>query len=291
MVYDWPTLLACDNATVPLQKSGRCQFQQPSFSGGSNDGTSHLIDLRYFSSVTIDGFVSERGRSKVNLQPCGPNPLCSPPGSICGKGLQGGKVDDWVGLAGGVESAVLNINSDEIVVQFSPGGLPCRENVLQNRTAEIRLVCDMSLTSCTGYPVYEFGGLPCHDVFKWRTKLVCPDAQLECPKETGGGSAFQWQNNSRSPHTLAAWSLLLAFVATVTMALAFVGRRYGLHRHHNVVGRRLSEAAGWVSRQWGHIRTGQSATVDDDHFLISGDIQVPTFGSLQQEDDEDLILA
>ena len=29
-----------------------------------------------------------------------------------------------------------------------------------------------------------------------------------------------------------------------------------------------------VSRQWGHIRTGQSATVDDDHFLISGDIQV-----------------
>ena len=35
----------------------------------------------------------------------------------------------------------------------------------------------MSLTSCTGYPVYEFG-LPCHDVFKWRTKLVCPDAQV-----------------------------------------------------------------------------------------------------------------
>ena len=90
MVYDWPTLLACDNATVPLKKSGRCQFQQPSFSGGSKDGTSHLIDLRYFSSVTIDGIISQRGRpSKVNLQPCGPNPLCSPPGSICGKGLQG----------------------------------------------------------------------------------------------------------------------------------------------------------------------------------------------------------
>ena len=91
MVYDWPTLLACDNATVPLKKSGRYQFQQPSFSGGNKDGgTSHLIDLRYFSSVTIDGFISQRGRpSKVNLQPCGPNPLCSPPGSICGKGLQG----------------------------------------------------------------------------------------------------------------------------------------------------------------------------------------------------------
>ena len=221
MVYDWPTLLACDNATVPLKKSGRCQFQQPSFSGGSKD---HLIDLRYFSSVTIDGFISQRGRpSKVNLQPCGPNPLCSPPGSICGKGLQGmgsltqffilqffihqneisnsrkveveatwrrsnklcikisweshyrtswkkkrlyingyniwisilqnifkiresdstwnlkgGKVDDWVGLAGGVESAVLNLNSDEIVVQFSQGSSICKENVLQNRTAEIR---------------------------------------------------------------------------------------------------------------------------------------------------------
>ena len=60
------------------------------------------------------------------------------------------------------------------------------------------------------------------------------------------------------------------------MALAFVGRRYRLHQHHSV-GRHLSEAAGWVSRQWGHIRTGQSATVDDDHFLISGDIQVSQF--------------
>ena len=52
--------------------------------------------------------------------------------------LKGGKVDDWVGLAGGVESAVLNLNSDEIVVQFSQGSSMCKENVLQNRTAEIR---------------------------------------------------------------------------------------------------------------------------------------------------------
>ena len=65
------------------------------------------------------------------------------------------------------------------------------------------------------------------------------------------------------------------------------------------VSRQVSEVRGWFGRRLGSIVTGGHTYVqggagptsnDDDHFLISGDIQVPTFGSLQEEDEE-LILA
>ena len=60
-----------------------------------------------------------------------------------------GEEGRW-GSLGRLAGAILNLNNDEVVVQVGGGDVPCPQNRMENRTAEIRFVCDMSLTSCTG---------------------------------------------------------------------------------------------------------------------------------------------
>ena len=82
---------------------------------------------------------------KHSIQPCGVNPKCN--GSVCEFSEQS---RGWVSL-GTVQGASLNLNNDEVVVQI--GGTntsSCEGSSEQRKTAEIRFVCDMSLTECTG---------------------------------------------------------------------------------------------------------------------------------------------
>ena len=145
-----------------------------------------------------------------------------------------------------------------------------------------------------GVPTHEFS-MSCHDVIRWRTKLVCPDADQECPRETGASPSSSHRHlgtNSLFVHMIF-WAVTIC--GTATAVLLFVRwRRPGFG-----VSRQVSEVRGWFGRRLGSIVTGGHTYVqsggtlssnDDDHFLISGEIQVPTFGSLQEEDEE-LILA
>merc|ERR1712029_203100 len=277
MVYDWATLLACHNATIPMVPSGsnNCSFKRPDYS--------QPIDLSHIKAQTAQNpsFVSKRH----SVQPCGVNPKCG--GSVCES--QGD--NDWVSL-GKITSASLNLNNDEVVLQVGSGSNVSCHGSSQLKTAEIRFVCDMSLTECTGSPVHEFS-LPCHEVFRWRTKLVCPDADQECPRETGqvGRFAFGQSSNRSAGYALISILWSVAIVGTAFLTLAFISWR----RPGGVL-RQMSQVRSRLGRGWGTIRTGHydvAATSDhnDDHFLISGDIQVPTFGSLAHDEDEELILA
>ena len=139
MVYDWHTLLACDNATIPLDQVDKCSFKRPDFFGISQQP----IDLRHFglSQNVVGG-------SALSVNPCGAGTTGHCNGTMCAK------VDDdkW-GSLGHVTSASLNLNNDEVVVQVGGGGsgdVPCPGHQGINRTAEIKFVCDTSLTTCTG---------------------------------------------------------------------------------------------------------------------------------------------
>ena len=137
-----------------------------------------------------------------------------------------------------------------------------------------------------GYPTHEFS-MPCHDVFRWRTKLTCPDADQECPRETGAPSPGHSSHRSSSPYVdMIFWAVTVCGAATAVFLFVRWRRPGGVRRQ-------VSEVRGWVGRRLGSIVTGgqyAEAAADDDQFLISGDIQVPTFGELQEEDEE-LILA
>ena len=174
---------------------------------------------------------------------------------------------------GNVSSATLNFNNDQIIVQYE-GGDKCPQNILANQTAEVRFICDKSVDSCQGYPALKFS-LPCHDVFEWKTKLVCEDAHEECPSNA---AVIRPKKKAKTTSFAFLWGLLFLFVTYA----GFVGYTRVYYRSP------VSDFASWMRRIFGNIRTG---VADDDQFLIPGDIQVPTFGSLNDEDDDELILA
>ena len=75
MVYDWHTLLACDNATIPLDQVDKCSFKRPDFFGRS---LQQPIDLRHFglSQMVV-------GSTTLSVNPCAGTGHCN--GTVCAK--------------------------------------------------------------------------------------------------------------------------------------------------------------------------------------------------------------
>ena len=102
---------------------------------------------------------------------------------------------------------------------------------------------------------------------------------------------FSYQHLSSNSLFVHMMFLALTICERATAVLLFVRWR----RPSIGVSQQVSEVRGLFGRRLGSMVTarhnyvqsgGTLSSNDEDHFLISGDIQVPAFGSLQKEDEE-----
>ena len=251
--YVWQSMAACPNQTfVEDFVSPDCQIMHP---------LQKYYTLQTFRSpkdlVLIDK------KDKFYVQPCGKSSQCSSP--IClerqGKAFNMGKMT----------SSQFLMDEQEMRITYENGDA-CESfrTTPMNYSAEIRFVCDPSTREAKLELVDR---LPCHPIFRWTSDQICqtftnPDDQ----------SHFINSNHSSS----WTWPFL------VILLVGLIGLSVFLRKPENR--ERVRDKYVWLKVQYCTRRRPE-----DRNLLVENNVTIPafgtSFGTLEVEDDDDLIIA
>ena len=141
-----------------------------------------------------------------------------------------------------------------------------------NYSSEIRFVCADDQTETK---VELLDMLPCHPIFKWTSFQVCQSF----PRKNGLVKTTMQQQQQQRGGSSSFWSLSV-FVIICVMISVFVFRKPE-HRE------RVSQVYRWAKIK---LRRGSSSG-EDRSLLVENVVTIPAFGSLEVDDDDDLIIA
>ena len=217
-----------------------------------------FYSLKSFRSQT-DQLV-KNGQDKYYVQPCGKSSKCSSP--IClehhGKILNMGKL----------ASAQFLMDEQEMRIKYEDGD-PCVPFDAINMTysSEIRFVCDDSSSASQGLELLD--DLPCHPIFLWTSSQVCGALTQNDP------NAGHYLNSKNSS---SVWTIVILGIGVIFVVF-FLRKPQNRERVHDKI--------VWLRV----LCLRRRRRNEDRNLLVENNVTIPTFGTLEVDDDDDLIIA
>ena len=212
---------------------------------------------------TLQAFRSQKDQilvdkqDKFYIQPCGKSSKCLSP--IClerqGKMFNMGKLT----------STQFLMDEQEIRITYENGD-PCESfhPINMNYSAEIRFVCNPS-TKDSALELLD--RLPCHTIFRWTSAQIC--------KTFTNHDQSHYVNSNKSSWT---WTFF------VILIVGIIGSIIVLRKPQNR--ERVRDKYVWFKVQYCSRRRN-----DDRNLLVENNVTIPAFGTLEVDDDDDLIIA
>ena len=135
------------------------------------------------------------------------------------------------------------------------------ESTSMTYSAEIRFVCDPSRSST----LELLDRLPCHPIFRWTSAQIC-------------ASFTQHEQKPHFVHSNWTWTFF------VILFIGIIGLSVFLRKPQNR--ERVRDKYVWFKVQYFSRRRNE-----DRNLLVENNVTIPAFGTLEVEDDDDLIIA
>lgn len=247
-------MLACPNATMlkNYETSSDCRiFHEPFHAYLSLHGLKASEDR-----------IAKRDNLTFFVQPCGVAKHCN--GTICLKD------SSKVLSLGKLASSQFLFDEEELRVQYELGDR-CLSDAF-SYSSEIRFACDREAKNDA---IEVLDVLPCHYILKWTTPNICQSFTKK-PSMSTSGEAEEPSAGSAST-SVSGVVITILFLALVGFLLYF--KPQNRERAH--------DALVWLKTSVCLRRRPR----EDRSFLIESNVNIPAFGSLEVEDDDDLIIA
>ena len=251
--WRWETISACPNASFPsiLDVNG-CKIFHPTKQSFS------LHNLRLAQDYQLPKTKSKNLNQTYYIQPCGSSTHCQ--GTLCVKNAKDSKAKSL----GSLNSSQFFLDEKELRVLYK-STVTCNDLKWMKYSAEIHFVCDENAKEAKIELLQE---LPCHPIFKWLTSKICPAFISSRPMihpYIGGSSSSSF------------WTLSIVFILAL-IVIAMVMKK-PFYRE------RAKDAFVWMKIKLFHRRR------EDTNLLVDSNVIIPAFGTLEVDDDEDLIIA
>jgi len=126
--------------------------------------------------------------------------------------------------------------------------------------------------------------LPCHPIFKMSTSQICSafvydDDDSKSKKGTTSAGAWSSHSTSSSSSRSSFWTVSIVFVVSLLVgAIVLKKPQYREKARDGLI---------WLKVKLFHRRRREDRT----NLLVSSNVIIPAFGTLEVDDDEDLIIA
>ena len=165
---------------------------------------------------------------------------------------------------GSLNSSQFFLDEKELRVLYK-SKTECPDLKWMKYSSEIHFVCDENAKEAKIELLQE---LPCHPIFKWRTSKICA-AFLSRPMihpYIGGGSSSS-----------SFWTISIVFILALVVIAMVMKKPFYRERAKDVF--------VWMKVKLFHRRR------EDTNLLVDSNVIIPAFGTLEVDDDEDLIIA
>ena len=283
--YKWETMAACPNTSSPLIEDtpNGCRIFHPF--KHSHYSLNHLRHS-YQEDYTVKS--NENPQNIYHIQPCGTSKFCQNE-DICisnNAAGGGGKNNNVIQKLGSLTSSQFFMSSKELRLTYqSDQDCPHGDKF----SSEIRVKCndkevdDKNAKKESKIELVD--ELPCHPIFKMSTSQICSafvyDDDDDSKSKKGTTSAGAWSSHSTSSSSSRSsfWTVSIVFVVSLLVgAIVLKKPQYREKARDGLI---------WLKVKLFHRRRREDRT----NLLVSSNVIIPAFGTLEVDDDEDLIIA
>ena len=282
--YKWETMAACPNTSSPLIEDtpNGCRIFHPF--KHSHYSLNHLRHS-YQEDYTVKS--NENPQNIYHIQPCGTSKFCQNE-DICisnNAAGGGGKNNNVIQKLGSLTSSQFFMSSKELRLTYqSDQDCPHGDKF----SSEIRVICndeevdDKNAKKESKIELVD--ELPCHPIFKMSTSQICSafvydDDDSKSKKGTTSAGAWSSHSTSSSSSRSSFWTVSIVFVVSLLVgAIVLKKPQYREKARDGLI---------WLKVKLFHRRRREDRT----NLLVSSNVIIPAFGTLEVDDDEDLIIA
>ena len=282
--YKWETMAACPNTSSPLIEDtpNGCRIFHPF--KHSHYSLNHLRHS-YQEDYTVKS--NENPQNIYHIQPCGTSKFCQNE-DICisnNAAGGGGKNNNVIQKLGSLTSSQFFMSSKELRLTYqSDQDCPHGDKF----SSEIRVKCndkevdDKNAKKESKIELVD--ELPCHPIFKMSTSQICSafvydDDDSKSKKGTTSAGAWSSHSTSSSSSRSSFWTVSIVFVVSLLVgAIVLKKPQYREKARDGLI---------WLKVKLFHRRRREDRT----NLLVSSNVIIPAFGTLEVDDDEDLIIA
>ena len=279
--YKWETMAACPNTSSPLIEDtpSRCRIFHPF--KHSHYSLNHLRHS-YQEDYTVKS--NENPQNIYHIQPCGTSNFCQNE-DICTSAGGGGKNNNVIQKLGSLTSSQFFMSSKELRLTYqSDQDCPHGDKF----SSEIRVICNEEEVDDKNAKkeskIELVDELPCHPIFKMSTSQICSafvydDDDSKSKKGTTSAGAWSSHSTSSSSSRSSFWTVSIVFVVSLLVgAIVLKKPQYREKARDGLI---------WLKVKLFHRRRREDRT----NLLVSSNVIIPAFGTLEVDDDEDLIIA
>ena len=282
--YKWETMAACPNTSSPLIEDtpSRCRIFHPF--KHSHYSLNHLRHS-YQEDYTVKS--NENPQNIYHIQPCGTSKFCQNE-DICisnNAAGGGGKNNNVIQKLGSLTSSQFFMSSKELRLTYqSDQDCPHGDKF----SSEIRVICNEEEVDDKNAKkeskIELVDELPCHPIFKMSTSQICSafvydDDDSKSKKGTTSAGAWSSHSTSSSSSRSSFWTVSIVFVVSLLVgAIVLKKPQYREKARDGLI---------WLKVKLFHRRRREDRT----NLLVSSNVIIPAFGTLEVDDDEDLIIA
>ena len=279
--YKWETMAACPNTSSPLIEDtpSRCRIFHPF---KHSHYSLNYLRHSYQEDYTVKS--NENPQNIYHIQPCGTSNFCQNE-DICTSAGGGGKNNNVIQKLGSLTSSQFFMSSKELRLTYqSDQDCPHGDKF----SSEIRVICndeevdDKNAKKESKIELVD--ELPCHPIFKMITSQICSafvydDDDSKSKKGTTSAGAWSSHSTSSSSSRSSFWTVSIVFV--VSLLVGAIVLKKPQYRE------KARDGLFWLKVILFHRRRREDRT----NLLVSSNVIIPAFGTLEVDDDEDLIIA
>ena len=145
-------------------------------------------------------------------------------------------------------------------------------------SSEIRVICNQKDAKESKIELVD--ELPCHPIFKMTTFQICTAFEYDDSKTETSSSSGAWSSShSTSSSRSSFWTVSIVFIVGLLVgAIVLKKPQYREKARDGLI---------WLKVKLFHRRRREDRT----NLLVSSNVIIPAFGTLEVDDDEDLIIA
>ena len=288
--YKWETMAACPNTSFPLIEdtpNAGCRIFHPF--KHSHYSLNHLRHSNQDEEEDYTVKSNENPQNIYHIQPCGTAKLCQNE-DICL--LSGGKNNNVLQKLGKMTSSQFFISSKELRLTYQ-SDQDCPHG--DKYSSEIRIICNEEKKDDDKHndakkestKIELVDELPCHPIFKMTTFQICSafeydDSKIKKETISGSGKWSASHSKSSSSSRSSFWTVSIVFVVSLLVgAIVLKKPQYREKARDGFI---------WLKVKLFHHRRRRDY-LDRTNLLVSSNVIIPTFGTLEVDDDEDLIIA
>ena len=274
-------MAACPNTSFPLIEDtpNGCRIFNPL--KHSHYSLNHLRHS-YQEDYTVKS--NENPQNIYHVQPCGTAKICQNDQDICLSDGGGGK-NKVLQKLGSLTSYQFFMDEKEIRLNYqSDQACPHGDKY----SSEIRVICNQenvdNKNDAKESKIELVDELPCHPIFKMTTFQICSafeydddDSKTETSSSSGAWSSSHSTSSSSSRSSF--WTVSIVFIVGLLVgAIVLKKPQYREKARDGLI---------WLKVKLFHRRRREDRT----NLLVSSNVIIPAFGTLEVDDDEDLIIA